>query len=96
MITPNQMDEIFGALERQIREEGGAPVSLVVIGGTALAVLGRFVRTATKDVDVLGEAVEREGTLEIRKLASTHAGGTAPRCPMGAFAGCVARVSSAA
>jgi len=68
MITPNQMDEIFEALERQIREEGGAPVSLVVIGGTALAVLGRFVRTATKDVDVLGEAVEREGALEIRKL----------------------------
>ncbi len=68
MITPNQMDEIFEALERQIQEEGGAPVSLVVIGGTALAVLGRFVRTATKDVDVLGEAVEREGALEIRKL----------------------------
>ena len=68
MIMPKRMDEIFEALERQIREEGGAPVSLVVIGGTALAVLGRFVRTATKDVDVLGEAVEREGALEIRKL----------------------------
>ncbi len=69
MIIPEQMDEIFSALERHIREEGGSKVSLVIIGGTALAVLGRFVRQATKDVDVLGEAVEQQDIVEIRKLS---------------------------
>ncbi len=70
MIIPEQMDEIFSALALQISEEGGDRVSLVIIGGTALAVLGRFVRKATKDVDVLGEAVEQQhGIVEIRKLS---------------------------
>jgi len=69
MLIPEQMDEIFSALERHIREEGGSKISLVIIGGTALAVLGRFVRQATKDVDVLGEAVESQGQVEIRKLS---------------------------
>ena len=69
MIIPEQMDEIFSALALQISEEGGDRVSLVIIGGTALAVLGRFVRKATKDVDVLGEAVEQHGIVEIRKLS---------------------------
>ena len=69
MLIPEQMDEIFLALERHIKEEGGTKVSLVIIGGTAMAVIGRFVRQATKDVDVLGEAVEYEGQVEIRKLS---------------------------
>ncbi len=69
MLAPGRMDEIFSALELQIREQGGSRVSLVIIGGTALAVLGRFVRQATKDVDVLGEAIDREGWVEIRKIS---------------------------
>ncbi|GEM_PF-6940788 len=40
MLIVEQMDEIFEALERQIREEEGERVSLVIIGGTALAALG--------------------------------------------------------
>ena len=68
MIIPELMDDIFSALESQIREEGGKRVSLVIIGGTALAVLGSFIRKSTKDVDVLGEAIEEKGIVKISKL----------------------------
>jgi len=53
-IATSNIGEIFEALDRQIGSAGGEPVALVVIGGTALAVLGYVSRT-TKDVDVLGE-----------------------------------------
>ncbi len=69
MLAPKRMEEIFTALDRQICEQGGSRVSLAIIGGTALAVLGRFVRQATKDVDVLGEAIDHHGRLEIRKIS---------------------------
>lgn len=70
MITSKQIDKIFMALESHIREEGGPKISLVIIGGTALAVLGYFARQTTKDVDVLGEAIEYQGQIRIRKLTS--------------------------
>ena len=68
MLIPEQMDEVFRALESQIREQNGNKVSLVIIGGTALAAIGSFVRRFTKDVDVLGEAVEDEGEVKIQKM----------------------------
>ncbi len=61
------VDRIFKALERQIEIHGGKPVSLVVIGGTALVVQEVTSRT-TRDVDILGEAIEKEGRVEIRKM----------------------------
>ncbi len=56
LIAPSQIDEIFHALNSQIAVADGEPVSLVVIGGTALAAMG-FVYRTTKDVDVLGEVI---------------------------------------
>ena len=35
MITPNNLDEILKALDRQIQVHDGSPVSLVICGGTA-------------------------------------------------------------
>jgi len=55
-IAPSQIDEIFYALNSQIAAAGGKSVSLVVIGGTALAAMGLVLRT-TNDVDVIGEVV---------------------------------------
>ncbi len=68
MLIPKQMDEVFRALESQIRQQNGNKVSLVIIGGTALAAIGSFVRRFTKDVDVLGEAVEDAGEVKIQKI----------------------------
>ncbi len=56
LIAPSQIDEIFHALNSQIAVADGEPVSLVVIGGTALAAMGLVYRT-TQDVDVLGEVI---------------------------------------
>ena len=60
-------DEIFGALNHQIRIHGGSYISLVVCGGTALAALGLITRT-TKDADVLGLIKETISGLEIQRI----------------------------
>lgn len=61
------VDEIFGALNHQIRINGGSYISLVVCGGTALAALGLITRT-TKDADVLGLIKETISGLEIQRI----------------------------
>lgn len=61
------VDEIFGALNHQIRIHGGSYISLVVCGGTALAALGLITRT-TKDADVLGLIKETISGLEIQRV----------------------------
>lgn len=66
-IAPLIIDEIFHALNSQIKVVGGNPISLVVIGGTALAALGLISRT-TKDVDVLGELVFTKQPPLIREI----------------------------
>lgn len=69
LIAPSQIDEIFHALNSQIIVADGKPVSLVVIGGTALAATGLVVRT-TRDVDVLGELSFSKGRRLVRELKS--------------------------
>jgi len=59
--------DIFTGLDRQIGLHGGAPIGLVVCGGTALFALGLVHRT-TKDVDVLGTAVETGKMLAVQKI----------------------------
>ncbi len=66
-IKPENIEEIFRALDLQIGARGGKPIGLVVCGGTALAVLGLVIRT-TKDVDVLGIALESKGRIQIKKI----------------------------
>ncbi|MFV2081958.1 MAG: hypothetical protein ACC669_08825 [bacterium] len=39
-VAHSNIDEIFQALNIQIAAAGGKPISLVVIGGTALAAMG--------------------------------------------------------
>ena len=67
MINPNNLDEILKALERQIQVHDGAPISLVICGGTALFALGLIMRT-TKDVDVLGTASKEHGQIIVKKI----------------------------
>lgn len=69
LIAPSQIDEIFHALNSQIIVADGKPVSLVVIGGTALAATGLVVRT-TRDVDVLGELSFSKGRRLVKELKS--------------------------
>ncbi|MCF6192217.1 MAG: hypothetical protein L3J76_03645 [Candidatus Hydrothermae bacterium] len=52
MIKPDRVDRVLRALDRELALQGSPPVSLVVIGGAALNVLGLVERT-TRDVDVL-------------------------------------------
>jgi len=59
--------DIFTGLDRQIGLHGGAPIGLVVCGGTALFALGLVHRT-TKDVDVLGTVVETGKMLAVQKI----------------------------
>ncbi len=66
-VAHSNIDEIFQALNIQIAAAGGKPISLVVIGGTALAAMGLVSRT-TKDVDVLGELVLTEHPPYIRGI----------------------------
>lgn len=63
MISEENIEKIFNALDRQILVAGGGRISLVVCGGTALTALGLVSRT-TKDVDVLG-SLENE---DVRKI----------------------------
>ena len=67
MIDRDSIDKIFGALDKQIGVHGGVPISLVIIGGTALSALGLVLRT-TKDVDVLGEVVKVGEKIVIKKI----------------------------
>ncbi len=67
MIKGDNIEEIFRALELQIKVRGGEPIGLVVCGGTALAVL-QLVRRTTKDVDVLGVAIEEKGNIRVKKI----------------------------
>ena len=67
LIAPSQIDQIFHALDSQIAVSGGEPISLVVIGGTALAAKGLVLRT-TKDVDVLCEVIFSGHKILIREI----------------------------
>jgi hypothetical protein len=67
MINPNNLDEILKALDRQIQVHDGAPLSLVICGGTALFALGLVLRT-TKDVDVLGIVSKKDGQILVIKI----------------------------
>ena len=66
-VEPQIIDEIFTALDRQIKVYDGSSLGLVICGGTALAALGLVLRT-TKDVDVLGRVLETEDGLIIQKI----------------------------
>ena len=55
------------ALDRQIEVHGGAPISLVVCGGTALFALGLILRT-TKDIDVLVTVSKEHGQILIKRI----------------------------
>jgi hypothetical protein len=67
MITPNNLDEILKALDRQIQVHDGSPISLVICGGTALFALGLVLRT-TRDVDVLGTVSKEHGQILVMKI----------------------------
>lgn len=68
MLMPGGVEDVFRALERHLREDPeGRPVSLVVLGGAALMALG-FVSRATRDVDILGEAVKGRDGLTVRGM----------------------------
>lgn len=66
-VEPKIIDEIFIALDRQIKVHSGSHLGLIVCGGTALAALG-LVSRITKDVDVLGRVLETEDGLIIQKI----------------------------
>jgi hypothetical protein len=66
-IGPQIIDEIFTALDRQIKVSKGSLLRLIVCGGTALAALGLVFRT-TKDVDVLGKVLETGDGLIIQRI----------------------------
>lgn len=66
-IENSNVDEIFGALNTQIRISEGLHIGLVVCGGTALAALGILNRT-TKDADVLAVVEDTAEGLRIRKI----------------------------
>jgi hypothetical protein len=66
-VEPSIIDEIFEALDRQIKVHDGTPLGLVVCGGTALSALGLVMRT-TRDVDVLGAVLETQNGLTIQRI----------------------------
>jgi len=66
-IAHSNIDEIFKALNTQIAAVGGESISLVVIGGTALAAMGLVSRT-TKDVDVIGEFFPNEDPPHVKEI----------------------------
>lgn len=68
-IKSGNIDQILSALDRQIGVYGGTPIGLVVCGGTALAALGYFSRTTTKDVDILGTAEVVSGKVIVNHIA---------------------------
>ena len=66
-IEPESIHEIFTALERQIAVHQGAPLDLVICGGTALSALGLVNRT-TRDVDILGTVIKKGNVLTIKRM----------------------------
>jgi len=66
-VEPSIIDDIFEALDRQIRVRDGTPLGLVVCGGTALSALGLVMRT-TRDVDVLGTVLETQNKRTIQRI----------------------------
>jgi hypothetical protein len=67
-IEPNIIDEIFTALDRQIKVRSSKSLALVVCSGTALAALGLVSRT-TKDVDVLGVVAKKTIGISIQRIS---------------------------
>lgn len=67
LITPDTINDIFEALDRQIGVHGGMPLGLAVCGGTALSALGLVMRT-TRDVDVLGAVSETQNGVTIQSI----------------------------
>lgn len=68
-IDKQNIDDILTALDRQIGVLGGRKISLVVCGGSALAALGYFNRTTTKDVDILGTVEIISGKIVVKHLS---------------------------
>jgi hypothetical protein len=66
-IENSNVNEIFYALNTQIRISEGLPIGLVVCGGTALVALGLLNRT-TKDADVLGTVEDTEEGFTIKRI----------------------------
>ena len=66
-VEPSIIDDIFEALDRQIKVHDGTPLGLVVCGGTALSALGLVMRT-TRDVDVLGTVLETQNKRTIQRI----------------------------
>ena len=66
-LAPDNINKILSALERQISLRSTERVTIVVCGGTALAMLDLVLRT-TKDVDVLAWAREVGGLVELERI----------------------------
>lgn len=66
-IEAKTIDIIFKAINDQIKLHKGQPYSIVVCGCTALIAKG-LTNRKTKDVDVLGEVVENNGEINIKKI----------------------------
>jgi len=67
MIDNQNIKKILSALDKQIGISQGAPISIVVCGGTALFALKLILRT-TKDVDVIGKISMSHGRIKIEKI----------------------------
>jgi len=67
-IKTENINQILTALDRQIGVHRGDSICLVVCGGSALAALGYFTRTTTKDVDILGVAEKQNENLIVKHL----------------------------
>jgi hypothetical protein len=66
-LSPDNIDKILCALEQQISLRSTERVTIVVCGGTALAMLDLVPRT-TKDVDVLAWARETGDLVELERI----------------------------
>lgn len=58
-LSSNDLDELLQAVGEHLQSKGSS-ASIVVVGGTALLVLG-WVQRVTKDVDVIATMIERDG-----------------------------------
>jgi hypothetical protein len=67
MITKDNIEEIFRALNRQIEIREGDSISIVVCGGSALSAMGYILRT-TRDVDILCEVIKKGDDIRLKRL----------------------------
>lgn len=67
MISKNTIEQLFMALDKNIKYYKGEDISLVVCGGTALFVMDLISRT-TNDVDVIGELKIHKGKKEVKEF----------------------------